>query len=87
MASATSVRDDGAGIAEPEQAKIFERFYRADKARNREGGGAGLGLAIAQWVAVQHHGTITVESQLGNGSIFQVKLPLMPAPVRSHSVA
>jgi len=82
-----SVRDDGAGIAESEQAKIFERFYRADKARNREGGGAGLGLAIAQWVAVQHHGTITVESQLGKGSIFQVKLPLMPAPVRSHLVA
>lgn len=76
-----SVRDNGLGIAEEEQTRIFERFYRVDKARNRELGGAGLGLSIAQWIVQQHHGRIVVESVLGAGSIFRVELPLAAAGI------
>ncbi|HST10800.1 MAG TPA: ATP-binding protein [Terriglobales bacterium] len=76
-----SVQDNGVGIAEHDQGRIFERFYRVNKERSREMGGAGLGLAIAQWVVEQHQGKITVESTLGAGSIFRVELPLAPASV------
>jgi heavy metal sensor kinase len=76
-----SVRDNGMGIAEGEQGRIFERFYRVDKARSREMGGAGLGLSIAQWIVQQHHGKIVVESTLGAGSIFRVLLPLAAANI------
>jgi len=75
------VEDTGVGIAEEDQPKVFERFYRVDKARSREQGGAGLGLAIAQWIATQHRGSITVESRLGHGSSFRVELPAIAAPV------
>jgi heavy metal sensor kinase len=71
------VRDNGIGIAKEDQAKIFERFYRADKARNREVGGAGLGLAIADWIVKQHGGSICVESMPGRGSTFRVELSLL----------
>ncbi len=81
------VQDSGVGIAPDEQAKIFERFYRVDKARSRDQGGAGLGLAIAQWIVSQHHGTIRAESRPGSGSIFQVELPMIAAPVRSPLLA
>ncbi|BFM39921.1 two-component system sensor histidine kinase RppB [Synechocystis sp. LKSZ1] len=70
------VQDTGIGIAPAEQARIFDRFYRVDTARSRQQGGAGLGLAIAQAIAVKHQGSLTVESELGQGSLFIVKFPL-----------
>jgi heavy metal sensor kinase len=70
-----SIEDTGVGIAPEDQARIFERFYRVDKARSRELGGAGLGLAIAQWIVQLHKGSITVKSELGRGCLFQVDLP------------
>ena len=78
-----AVRDTGTGIAREEQAKIFERFYRVDKARNREIQGAGLGLSIAQWIVQQHGGAIWVESELGRGSAFYVELPAIAMPVQN----
>jgi signal transduction histidine kinase len=76
-----SVQDNGIGIADHEQSRIFEPFYRVNKERSREMGSAGLGLAIAHWIVAQHHGRIIVESTLGAGSIFRVELPLAPANV------
>ena len=70
-----SVEDTGMGIAPEDQARIFERFYRVDKARSRELGGAGLGLAIAQWIVHLHRGTITVKSEVGKGSTFLIQIP------------
>jgi heavy metal sensor kinase len=78
-----TVRDSGVGIADDEQSNIFERFYRVDKARSRALGGAGLGLAIARWIVLQHHGSLAVESRLGEGSTFHVVLPLAPASIRN----
>ena len=73
------IRDTGIGISAEDQPKIFERFYRADKARSPETGGAGLGLAIARWIVKQHRGSVRVQSSPGNGSTFLVELPLQPA--------
>ncbi len=72
-----TVTDTGIGIAREDQARIFERFYRVDKARSRELGGSGLGLAIAQWIVQLHQGSIEVESALGNGSVFRVEFLLV----------
>ena len=69
-----SVRDTGIGIPATEQPKIFERFYRVDKARSRARGGAGLGLAIARWLVERQGGSITVESACDKGSRFSVEL-------------
>lgn len=80
-----TVQDNGIGIPDHEQGRIFERFYRVNKERSREMGSAGLGLAIAQWIVEQHHGKIIVESTLGAGSIFRVELPLAPADVKRES--
>ena len=75
-AAVLRVFDDGVGISQEEQSKIFERFYRVDKARTRESAGAGLGLAIADWIVKQHGGSLTVESAPGRGSTFIVEVPL-----------
>ena len=70
-----SVRDFGAGIALEHQERIFERFYRVDKARSRESGGTGLGLAIARHLIEEHGGTLRVVSAMGQGSTFVFTLP------------
>jgi heavy metal sensor kinase len=72
-----AVRDTGIGIPEEHLPHIFERFYRADKARSRADGGAGLGLSICQHIAEVHGGRIEVESRVGEGSTFSVFLPLV----------
>lgn len=71
-----SVSDTGIGIAEEEQTKIFERFYRVDKTRNRETGGTGLGLSITYSTVLMHNGSIKVTSQENEGSTFLVRIPL-----------
>jgi signal transduction histidine kinase len=82
---AIAVRDTGIGIAAGDLPHVFERFWRADRARSRasERGGFGLGLAISQWIAQAHGGTLTVQSRLGRGSIFTVTLPLETTAVAS----
>jgi two-component system sensor histidine kinase SenX3 len=70
-----AVRDHGIGIPESDVDRIFERFYRVDQARSRQTGGTGLGLAIVRHVATNHQGSVLVESQLGEGSSFTLRLP------------
>jgi heavy metal sensor kinase len=70
------VRDTGIGISSTDLPNVFERFYRADKARTRESGGVGLGLSIGRWITEVHAGTIEVQSAPGRGSVFQVRLPI-----------
>lgn len=71
-----SVSDTGIGISEEEQSKIFNRFYRVDKTRDRETGGTGLGLAITHAAVLRHGGSIKVLSKEGSGATFTVRLPL-----------
>jgi signal transduction histidine kinase len=73
------IADTGIGIAASDLPHVFDRFWRADKVRTRAEGGSGLGLAIARWIAERHGGEISVSSQLGEGSIFTVELPLATA--------
>ena len=69
------VIDQGPGIAPQHQQKIFERFYRVDKARSRTSGGAGLGLSIARWAIRRQGGDIELESDVGRGSLFRIVMP------------
>lgn len=73
------VRDTGIGISVRDQARVFERFYRADRARSRESGGSGLGLAIVKHLTHAMGGDVSVESREGHGSTFLVRLPLATA--------
>ncbi len=68
-----SVKDTGIGISDEDKKRIFDRFYRSDKARNRKFGGTGLGLSIAKWIVESHRATIDVDSKIGEGSTFIVK--------------
>jgi two-component system OmpR family sensor kinase len=72
------VEDDGPGMTAEQSRRVFERFYRADAARNRASGGTGLGLAIVAGLVAAHGGTVSVKSAPGEGADFQVKLPLSP---------
>ncbi len=89
-AAVVEVIDEGPGIAREHHSRVFERFYRVDKSRSRADGGAGLGLAIVKWAAERMSGTVELDSEVGVGSVFRVRLPLAgavaqaePAPGRS----
>jgi heavy metal sensor kinase len=71
-----SVSDTGIGMAPQDIPRVFDRFWRADRARSREQGGAGLGLSIAKWIVDMHGGSMSVESELGKGSVFTIRVPL-----------
>jgi two-component system sensor histidine kinase SenX3 len=73
-----AVTDRGIGIAAADQERVFERFFRVDKARSRATGGTGLGLAIVKHVAANHNGTIRLWSQPGTGSTFTLSIPAYP---------
>ena len=70
-----SVVDEGQGVAREHLPRLFERFYRVDKARSRDLGGTGLGLAIVKHIAQVHGGRVSVDSVLGRGSTFRIHLP------------
>src|SRR5262249_3888264 len=75
-----SVADSGCGIPDEDLPKIFERFYRVDKARSRSSGGSGLGLAICKSIVEAHSGTIGCSSKLEEGPTFAARLPLVVPP-------
>ena len=70
-----AVRDSGPGIPEADQPRLFERFFRVDKARSRALGGTGLGLAIVKHIAQAHEGHVEVDSAPGRGSTFRLVIP------------
>jgi two-component system phosphate regulon sensor histidine kinase PhoR len=69
------VKDNGPGIPKEHLPRIFERFYRVDKSRSRDAGGTGLGLAIVKHIVVAHHGSVSVESEPGKGTVFAIRIP------------
>jgi signal transduction histidine kinase len=69
------VRDRGIGIEPADQAQLFTPFFRADRSRDRHTGGTGLGLALSRGIVVSHGGTISVESRVGEGTVFRIRLP------------
>jgi two-component system phosphate regulon sensor histidine kinase PhoR len=78
------VRDTGLGIPSRDLPRIFERFYRVDKARSRATGGTGLGLAIVRHAVEQMGGSVSVESRLGHGSVFTVAMPVLDSSAESN---
>jgi two-component system phosphate regulon sensor histidine kinase PhoR len=70
-----SVSDQGPGVPREHLPRLFERFYRVDKARSRDLGGTGLGLAIVKHIAQAHGGRVSVDSRVGEGSTFRIHLP------------
>jgi len=74
------VEDNGVGIPKEFQERVFERFYRVDKARSRETGGTGLGLAITKNIILLHQGAIRLKSEEGKGATFTVRIPLNYIP-------
>lgn len=69
------VQDSGPGIPAEHRTRIFERFYRVDKARTRQEGGAGLGLSIVEWAVAVHRGTVEVDCENSPGSVFRIRHP------------
>jgi two-component system phosphate regulon sensor histidine kinase PhoR len=81
------VRDFGPGIPSEHLTRLFERFYRVDKARSREAGGTGLGLAIVKHIILNHGGETGVNSELGHGSVFWFRLPLADVKAEVETAA
>jgi len=79
------VADNGVGIPADALPRVFERFFRVDKARSRDRGGAGLGLAIVKSICTAHHGRVQATSSPGQGSRFFVELPLVSPPLNNHN--
>ncbi len=84
-AVALAVADEGQGIAREHLPRLTERFYRVDVARSRDVGGTGLGLAIVKHIVGRHRGALTIESEVGRGSVFTVYLPAVGNPVKDAS--
>jgi two-component system, OmpR family, sensor kinase len=80
-----SVIDNGPGIPQEHLSKLFDRFYRVDTARDRAAGGSGLGLSIVRWIVEAHGGTVGISSQVGLGTRFDVRLPLVRIAPEIHS--
>jgi two-component system phosphate regulon sensor histidine kinase PhoR len=78
------ISDTGPGISAEDQERVFERFYKADKARTRSNGGSGLDLSIAKKIVEMHKGSIHLESKLGQGTTFKISLPIKQKNVDEH---